>query len=84
MRLQADRIAADLPVGAELHRRWGGEEHRVKVIAPVRTTRAAMRRRWWRYEYLGDRYKTLTAVVRAITGDRKRSGNRFFGLKEVP
>jgi hypothetical protein len=57
------------PVGGEpLKRRFKGVDHTVTVLADG-------------FEYNGRTFKTLTEVVRAITG-KHRSGYAFFGLKK--
>lgn len=78
---QVELDASDLPVGAILIRRYKGEEHMVLVLDPIHSGERARRRGWWRYEYNGRRYKTLSAIAYEITGDRYMSGNRFFGLR---
>jgi hypothetical protein len=62
----ASGAAASLKPGAQLLRDWNGETHRVEVLADG-------------YLYDGVRYRSLSAVARAITGTRW-SGPRFFGL----
>jgi Protein of unknown function (DUF2924) len=54
-------------VGTQLIREWRGVEHRVTVLADG-------------YEWEGRRYKSLSAVARAITGTRW-NGLTFFGVK---
>jgi len=82
----------DLPEGASIRRLWKGEVHEVFVrhaFAPPPVNRPAKEYRrqkaadrgWWRYEYKGKRYKTLSAVARRITGNPTVSGNWFFGLR---
>ena len=53
-------------VGTRLIREWKGVEHAVTVLADG-------------YEYQGRRYKSLSAIARAITGTRW-NGPAFFGL----
>jgi len=60
------RVGARAP-GTRLVRSWGGADH------PVTATAAGG------FEYAGKRYRTLTAVALAITGQHM-SGPRFFGL----
>ncbi len=80
-----DLDAGDLPVGTKLARSYKGRVYEVFVRPPLayggRNPDSARRRRWWRYEYRGKRYKTLSAIAALITGDRYMSGNRFFGLR---
>jgi hypothetical protein len=54
-------------VGTQLIREWRGVEQRVTVLADG-------------FEWEGRRYKSLSAVARAITGTRW-NGWSFFGLK---
>ena len=54
-------------VGTRLIREWRGVEHRVTVLAVG-------------FEWEGCRYKSLSAVARAITGTRW-NGLTFFGMK---
>ena len=54
--------------GAVLKREYKGQTVRVTVIADG-------------FEYLGERYKSLTAVAREVTGQHW-SGNHFFGLRK--
>jgi hypothetical protein len=58
---------ADLKPGTRLYREWNGKTHVVEV---------ADKGVLWN----GQRYRSLSAVARAITGARW-SGPRFFGLK---
>jgi hypothetical protein len=81
VRLQLDVDASDLPEGALLWRWYRGRLYCVEIVYPVTTTQAAGDRGWWRYRYLGRRWRTLSAVARLITGDPTMSGNRFFGLR---
>lgn len=82
-----DFTSSDLPIGSVLVRAWGGVEHRVYVVPPIggpkRPARKATfaERGWGRYVYRGTRYRSLSAVAFAITGDRTLSGNRFFRLR---
>ena len=81
---EIDLKATDLVIGHTIMREWKGEEHRVYVVEPVppaTATAAAKRRKWWRYVYRGERYKTLSAIARKVTGDPTFSGNRFFRLR---
>ena len=57
------------PVGTLLVRQWKGENHQVLVLADG-------------FEYQGRKYKSLSAVARAITGTRW-NGWTFFGLKRA-
>jgi hypothetical protein len=62
------RRAADRPVaGTRLVREWQGVEHHVTVLVDG-------------FEYLGQPYKSLSSIARAITGTRW-NGWVFFGLK---
>jgi hypothetical protein len=54
-------------VGTQLIREWRGVEHNVTVLADG-------------FEWEGRRYKSLSAVARAITGTRW-NGPMFFGLR---
>jgi Protein of unknown function (DUF2924) len=54
-------------VGTQLIREWHGVEHKVTVLAEG-------------FEWEGRRYKSLSAVARAITGTRW-NGLTFFGVK---
>lgn len=55
------------PVGTQLIREHGGEDHRVTVLADG-------------FEYRGCKYRSLSEIARLITGTRW-SGPKFFGLK---
>ena len=55
-------------VGTKLIREWDGVAHTVTVLKDG-------------FEWGGQRYKSLSAVARAITGTRW-NGYRFFGLRE--
>ncbi|PVZ47975.1 DUF2924 domain-containing protein [Thalassobacter stenotrophicus] len=55
-------------VGTKLIREWDGTAHTVTVLKDG-------------FEWDGRRYKSLSAVARAITGTRW-NGYRFFGLRE--
>jgi hypothetical protein len=55
-------------VGTKLIREWDGVAHTVTVLKEG-------------FEWGGQRYKSLSAVARAITGTRW-NGYRFFGLRE--
>jgi hypothetical protein len=61
------RIVNAPVVGTQLIREWLGTEQRVTVLADG-------------YEWEGRRYKSLSAVARAITGTRW-NGLTFFGVK---
>jgi hypothetical protein len=56
-------------VGTKLIREWDGIAHTVTVLKEG-------------FEWGGQRYKSLSAVARAITGTRW-NGYRFFGLREL-
>jgi hypothetical protein len=60
---------ASLQPGTMLIREWRGERHTVHVLPEG-------------FEHLGNRYKSLSEVARAITGARW-SGPRFFGLNDA-
>jgi len=64
------RVATDprLPqVGSQITRKHKGQTVTVTVLADG-------------FEYLGDRYRSLTAVAKAVTGSHM-NGFRFFGLE---
>lgn len=64
----AKRPNNDMPVlGTRLSREWNGKRHEVTVVSGG-------------FEYQGRRYRSLTAVTRAITGTHW-NGRAFFGLK---
>jgi hypothetical protein len=64
----ARQRVVDRPVvGTQLIREWRGVEHRVTALADG-------------FEWEGRRYKSLSAVARAITGTQW-NGWAFFGLK---
>lgn len=73
---QLDRLVRDLDrvsanqakVGTRYIRHWGGSVHNVLAVEEG-------------FEYQGDTYKSLTAVVRRITGNH-RSGPHFFGVRK--
>lgn len=54
--------------GARLIREWNGSSHAVEVVENG-------------YVWNGERYRSLSAIARAITGTRW-SGPRFFGLDQ--
>ena len=56
---------ASIP-GTRFIREWRGHRHEVTTIADG-------------FEYLGKRYRSLTAVAKTITGQH-RNGKEFFGL----
>lgn len=62
------RASASAPLagGTQLLREWGGRTHRV-IAAPDGS-----------FLYAGERWRSLSAIARAITGTRW-SGPRFFG-----
>lgn len=84
-----DLDAGMLPIGTVLRRPYKGKVYVVRVLAPLigvaphSPPEVAQRRGWWRYEYNGQRYKSLSAITREITGDPTLSGNRFFGLRRI-
>jgi hypothetical protein len=61
------RVVNGPVVGTQLIREWRGVEHKVTVLADG-------------FEWEGRRYKSLSAVARAITGTRW-NGPVFFGLR---
>jgi hypothetical protein len=61
------RVTNGPVVGTQLIREWRGNEHKVTVLADG-------------FEWEGRRYKSLSAVARAITGTRW-NGLTFFGVK---
>jgi hypothetical protein len=61
------RVVNGPVVGTQLIREWRGVEQRVTVLADG-------------FEWEGRRYKSLSAVARAITGTRW-NGPMFFGLR---
>ena len=61
------RVVNGPVVGTQLIREWRGVEHKVTVLADG-------------FEWEGRRYKSLSAVARAITGTRW-NGLTFFGVK---
>jgi hypothetical protein len=63
----AGATTVNLKAGSILVREWRGVEHRVLVLDQG-------------FEHRDKRYKSLTALARAITGT-KWSGPRFFGLE---
>ena len=58
---------ASIP-GTRFIREWRGHRHEVTAISDG-------------FEYLGKRYRSLTAVAKAITGQHT-SGQLFFGLRK--
>ncbi len=60
--------ARQLSVGASPLREWNGETHEVRVLEKG-------------FEYRAQRYRSLSAIAREITGTRW-SGPAFFGLKD--
>ena len=86
--------ALDLQPGMELHRWYKGKLYTVYIrradappLACDRAYHRRLRRRvvrergWYRYEYEGQRYATLSAITAVITGQPTIEGSRFFGLK---
>lgn len=71
--LSARSVAPDrsppLRAGTRLTREWHGHTHHVEVVDGG-------------FEYEGQRYRSLTAIARRITGARW-SGPRFFGIAET-
>jgi hypothetical protein len=66
--LRKPRKAKTLVVGTRLVREHNGEQHQVTVLASG-------------FDYRGQRYKSLSAIARSITGTQW-SGPLFFGLKQ--
>jgi len=62
------QVEKSLMVGTRLTRQWHDRLYEVMVLSNG-------------YEYAGHHYKTLSAVVKAITGQHA-SGPAFFGLKK--
>lgn len=62
----AGKLAPIIKPGTWLSRTWHGEVHQVVVLDKG-------------YEYRGERFASLSAIARRITG-AKWSGPRFFGL----
>jgi len=58
------------PTGGQITRRFKGRTITVTVLADG-------------FEYLGERYRSLTAIAKAITGSHM-NGFRFFGLEDKP
>ena len=56
-------------VGTRLVREWDGVEHTVTVLRDG-------------YEWQGRKYRSLSAVAKAITGTNW-NGFRFFGMREI-
>ncbi len=65
-KMECASSARDLKPGIRLVREWGGVTHQVDVIDTG-------------FDWNGQRFASLSAVARAITGARW-SGPRFFGL----
>ena len=65
--LQTSKPIPELARGTRLVREWQGLTHHV-VVTPDG------------FEYAGNRYRSLTAIARRITGTA-RSGPLFFGLR---
>jgi hypothetical protein len=61
-----DTISTVVKPGTWLSRTWHGEAHQVVVLETA-------------FEYRGERYASLTAIAKKITG-ANWSGPRFFGL----
>ena len=65
---EAKRSKDELRPGTVLQREWRGQQIRVEVLADG-------------FSWNGERYQSLSAVARAITGS-KWNGRLFFGLTE--
>jgi hypothetical protein len=63
-----ERRRRDLSPGTVLTREWGGQHHRVMVLAGG-------------FAWQGQTYRSLSEIAKAITGT-KWNGPRFFGLRE--
>lgn len=61
------RSAKGLMVGTKLCREWGGIRHEVEALKDC-------------YEYQGQKFKSLSAIAKKITGT-KWNGPKFFNLK---
>jgi len=62
--------ARTLKAGSRLIRAWRGETHEVLVAADGR------------FEWKGERYRSLSTIATTITGTR-RNGPAFFGLRDA-
>lgn len=62
------RASADLLPGTVVTRQYKGQSIRVTALADG-------------FEYAGERYKSLTAVAKAVTG-KHWNGHHFFGLRK--
>ena len=67
--LPASAASRRIKPGTRLVRAWGGETHTVTVLADGA------------FEWNGSRYRSLSAIARAITGTNW-NGHTFFGLKK--
>ena len=77
-----DHQAEDLNAGNMITIVYRGTQHTVYVIHPLAgLSKAAQRRRWYRYVYRRKIYKSLSAIASFITGDPTINGNRFFRLR---
>jgi hypothetical protein len=63
-----ERRRRDLSPGTVLTREWGGQHHRVMVLAGG-------------FAWQGQTYRSLSEITKAITGT-KWNGPKFFGLRE--
>jgi hypothetical protein len=63
-----ERRRRDLSPGTVLTREWGGQHHRVMVLAGG-------------FAWQGQTYRSLSEIAKAITGT-KWNGPKFFGLRE--
>lgn len=81
VRQGVDFRAEDLPVGVAIFRDYGGARHWVHVVPPVPENARGLHR----YIYRGERYRSLSAIVRVAAPKLVGwSGNRFFGLRRKP
>jgi len=78
VRQPVDYRAEDLPVGCAIFRDYANERHWVHVVPPVPENERGLHR----YVYHGERYRSLSGVVRVCAPKLGGwSGNRFFGLR---
>ena len=78
---ELDYQAGDLGLWTCVTVSYKGDNFTVYVVEPLRPKVYEVRRDWGRYLYKEQRYKSLSAVARKITGDPSMSGNRFFKLR---
>jgi len=68
-RSASDRASSGPSLGTRLQREWEGATHEVTVLGEGR------------FDYRGERYRSLSQIARVITGVRW-NGPRFFGLRQ--